>query len=320
MQRADPVPAEHEVVLSVARCGICGSDLHMAQEHAYGAQDGDVFGHEFAGEVVAVGRKVEKFVLKDLVAVMPFKSCGHCAECQAGNPAWCSTMKLQSGGYAQYAAVHERQCFALPRTVSLADGAIVEPLAVALHGVRLAQLVPGDRVLVLGAGPIGLAVAFWARRMGAKVVVVQDITDAQHQRALRMGATGFVSDSVEPVLASHKALGGPADVVFECVGAPGLIMQAIEQVVPRGRVVLLGLCRAIDNIVPFAIVRKEVRLLPSVFFHPTEYEAALDMLLCGAVEPGYLVSDTVGIAQAPDIFESLKSRTTQCKVLIDPNA
>ncbi|MGI4876499.1 MAG: zinc-dependent alcohol dehydrogenase, partial [Janthinobacterium lividum] len=180
---ADPAPATGELVVRVGRCGICGSDLHMTEDPAFHRKAGDVLGHEFAGEVVALGRGVEGFVIGDRVAVVPLGSCGHCPSCLAGEPAWCPQMRLQGGGYAEYAVTDPRQCVRLPASASMADGAIIEPLAVALHGVLLAEMKAGDKVLVLGAGPIGLAVAFWARRLGAARVVVQDIVPNQHDRA-----------------------------------------------------------------------------------------------------------------------------------------
>lgn len=314
----DPEPGEGEVVLRVARCGICGSDLHMTEDAAFGACAGDVLGHEFAGEVVALGRGVRGLKTGDRVSAIPIASCGHCASCRAGEPAWCAEMRLQGGGYAEYAAVHARQCIALPESASLADGAIVEPLAVALHGVQLSGLAAGDRVLVLGAGPIGLATAFWARRMGAARVVVQDIARHQEARAAEMGATGFVVDPDAPVEAAERALGGKADIVFECVGLPGLIAQAVEQVRVKGAVVILGLCTRPDSFVPFRAISKEVRLLTSAFFKRQEYEAALDMLNAGQAAPRALVTDTVPLDRVPETFEALRRRGPQCKVLIAP--
>ncbi|MDZ7894876.1 MAG: alcohol dehydrogenase catalytic domain-containing protein [Sphingobium sp.] len=315
---ADPTPGNDEVVVQVARCGICGSDLHMSEDPAYGQQPGAVFGHEFAGEVVALGRSVDTLKLGDRVAVRPLKSCGQCAACQAGKVQWCESFGLQGGGYAEYALTHWNQCVRLPAAASMADGAIAEPLAVALHGVNLSGMRMGDRVLIVGAGPIGLAAAYWARRLGAGRVVVQDIADWQRERAMQLGAHDFIADAEDPVGASERALGGKADIVFECVGAPGLIDQAVKQVRNSGTVLLLGLCMRPQTLNSFYMLTKEVRLITSAFFVQQEFEAALDALGSGAVEPRYLVTDTISLEATPAVFESLKKRTHQCKVLIAP--
>lgn len=314
----DPTPAEGEVVVKVARCGICGSDLHMTEDAAYGKGAGDVLGHEFAGEVVGLGRGTTGLAIGDLVSVIPLKSCGHCASCRAGEVAWCEHFGLQGGGYAQYALTSPNQCIRLPKSASLSDGAIIEPLAVALHGVVMAGMKPGDNVLILGAGPIGLAVAFWARRHGAGKVVVQDIASYQQDRALDMGATGFVVDLVDPVGAAERALGGKADVVFECVGIPGMIAQAVSQVRNRGTILLLGLCTRPDTFNSFAMLSKEVRLITSAFFTLGEYQTALDALDAGACEPRLLVTGTIALDDTPARFEALRRRTNDCKVLIAP--
>lgn len=314
----DPEPVRDQVVIRVGRCGICGSDLHMTKDPAFGCRPGDVLGHEFAGEVVALGKETERLKLGDRVSVIPLSSCGRCPSCLAGEPAWCSQMALQGGGYAELALTSERQCVLLPKTASIADGAIVEPLAVALHGIMRAGLQPGAKALVLGAGPIGLATAYWARRLGASQIVVQDIARHQEERALAMGATHFISDPVEPVPAADRVFGGKADVVFECVGVPGLIAQAVEQTRVKGTVVILGLCTRPDTFVPFRALSKELNLVTSAFFKRQEYEASLDALNAGSAEPALLVTDTVSLAQVPEIFEALRRRTHQCKVLIAP--
>jgi len=314
----DPTPGAGELVVKVGRCGICGSDLHMTEDAGYGKGAGDVLGHEFAGEIVALGKGVEGYKTGDLVSVSPLKSCGQCAACRAGEVAWCDQFGLQMGGYAEYAVANPNQCVKLPAALSLEDGAIVEPLAVALHGVSMSGIKPGDRVLILGAGPIGLAVAFWARRAGASRVVLQDVAEWQRERALDMGASDFVVDRADPVGASTRALGGLADIVFECVGVPGLIAQAVQQVRPRGTILLLGLCSTPDTFNSFAMLSKEVRLVTSAFFTRGEYEASLDALERGAAEPRALVTETISLAQTPDMFESLKKRTHQCKVMIAP--
>ena len=314
----DPTPDAGQVVVKVGRCGICGSDLHMTEDPAYGCKHGDVLGHEFAGEVVGLGSKVEGLKTGDLVSVIPLMSCGRCEHCRKGEVQWCEQFGLQGGGYAEYALTRPNQCVRLPSDVSVADGAIVEPLAVALHGVNLSGFKAGDKVLVLGAGPIGLAVAFWARRLGAAKVAVQDIADFQEQRALDMGVDVFVVDPEDPVGSAERGLGGKADIVFECVGLPGLIAQAVDQVKPRGTILLLGLCTRPDTFNSFAMLSKEVRLVTSAFFTRQEYEAALAALDAGAMEPRLLVTDTISLSDTPEIFESLKRRTSQCKVLIAP--
>jgi (R,R)-butanediol dehydrogenase/meso-butanediol dehydrogenase/diacetyl reductase len=314
----DPTPGEGQVVVKVGRCGICGSDLHMTEDAAYGCRHGDVLGHEFAGEVVALGKGTEGLKAGDLVSVIPLMSCGHCAHCRKGEVQWCEKFGLQGGGYAEYALTRPNQCVKLPADLSLADGAIIEPMAVALHGVNLSGLKKGDKVLILGAGPIGRAVAFWAKRMGASKVAIQDIAEFQQSRALEMGADVFVVDPADPIGSAERALDGKADIVFECVGIPGLIEQAVSQVRPRGTILLLGLCTKPDTFNSFAMLSKEVRLVTSAFFTVPEYQASLDALAEGAIEPRLLVTDTISLGETPEVFESLKHRTSQCKVLIAP--
>ncbi len=314
----DPKPAEGELVVKVARCGICGSDLHIAEDAAFGMGAGYILGHEFAGEVVALGRNAQGAAVGDLVSVIPLQSCGHCPACVAGEIAWCEGFGLQGGGYAEYAVTRPNQCIKLPQGLSLADGAIIEPMAVALHGIHMSGLKPGEKVLILGAGPIGLAVAFWARRAGASRVVIQDIAHHQRERALAMGAHEFVVQPEDPVGSAERAMAGKADIVYECVGVPGLIQQAVNQVRKRGTILLLGLCIRPDTFNSFAMLSKEIRLITSAFFTRGEYVEALRVLEAGAVEPRALVTGTITLEETPEVFETLRRRTEQCKVLIAP--
>jgi (R,R)-butanediol dehydrogenase/meso-butanediol dehydrogenase/diacetyl reductase len=315
----DPQPSGDEVLIRVGRCGICGSDLHMTDEPAFGIRSGAVLGHEFAGEIVELGRDAAGLNIGDRVAVAPLRGCGRCPSCVAGEPAWCQAMMLQGGGYAEFALATERQCRRLPSTTSLEDGALVEPLAVALHGVALSGLAAGARVLVLGAGPIGLGVAFWARRRGAAKVAVLDLTALQSELAHVMGASSFVTVDDDAVSKVSTALGGAPDIVFECVGRPGIIAQALEHLRPRGTIVMLGLCTALDSFVPFRAVSKEARLVTSAFFNMGEYQAALDALDGGQAPPHAMITETVALSEMPRTFEALRSRTTQCKVMVKPH-
>lgn len=315
----DPAPAADEVLLRISACGICGSDLHMTEDPAiFGVGQGTVLGHEFSGEVLETGAAVADLHPGDQVAVAPMRGCGKCARCLAGQPAWCSEMVLIGGGYAELAAVAARQCRKLPEGVSLTDGALAEPTSIGLHSVMRSRLKPGERVLVLGAGPIGLLVAFWARRFGAGHVVVADINEHQKDRAFAVGATGFALSG--PMLAEHYAdmTGGPPDIVYECVGKKGIIAFAIEQVAVHGRVVGIGLCVGGDEWDPFAAIHKEATILMSAFFDMHEFALALDALAShGPYRPQALVTERIDLSRVPASFEALRNRTNQCKILIE---
>lgn len=175
-----PTPHEGEVILKVGACGICGTDIHMTSGHgAIQVQPGHILGHEFAGEVVALGPGCRSLKVGDRVTSMPTVGCGRCAACLNGEPKWCAQRRSMQGGYAQYLATGEASCTKLPIGLSMEDGALVEPLAVGIHGVDAAHLSVGARVLVIGAGPVGLATVFWARAHGGR----QDRGDGQFRPA-----------------------------------------------------------------------------------------------------------------------------------------
>ena len=312
----DPVPGPDDVVIKVGRCGICGSDLHMTEDPLFNVKSGAILGHEFAGEIAAVGRDVKSIRVGDRVAVPPIVGCGHCPKCLAGEPGACARMELIGGGYGEYALSKARQVIPLPQSASLADGALVEPLAVALHGIQRSSLRPGDKVVILGAGPIGVATAFWARRMGAARVVVTDVNRHQAERAMTLGATHFVSGDEDHVAQVDRILGEKADLVFECVGVPGMIAQAVEHIRLQGEILVQGLCTRPDSFIPFKAVSKECRIQFSNFFKIQEYQAALDMLATGTIEPRSMITDTISLDQLPDTFEALRRRTHQCKVQV----
>ncbi|CAN7554438.1 alcohol dehydrogenase catalytic domain-containing protein [Pararhizobium sp. LjRoot255] len=318
MDAEDPKPKTDYLLLKVCRCGICGSDLHMTEDPVFGVKSGDILGHEFSGEVVEVGSKAGAFKVGDQVTVAPNRGCGHCANCLKGEPAWCDSMALIGGGYAQYSAVAGRQCRKLPWGISAADGALAEPLSVALHGLMRAGMGQGDRVLIMGAGAIGLAVAFWARRLGAGSVAVTDLHHYQEARAMELGASAFIAADPAQAANIEAALGGPPDIVFECVGKPGLVDHCISLVRPRGKIVVLGLCTVRDHLDSFRAITKEVTVIMSVFFNMHEFTTAIDALDSGRYAPQNLISETVSLGGLPDAFEALRKRTTQCKVLVDP--
>jgi 2-desacetyl-2-hydroxyethyl bacteriochlorophyllide A dehydrogenase len=316
-----PEPAEDELLLDIAACGICGSDLHMTEDPVtFGIREGMVLGHEFAGEVVRCGSGVTGFRAGDRVAVAPMRGCGRCDSCLRGEPAWCGEMRLIGGGYAELATVAARQCRLLPDDLPTAEGALAEPVAVGLHVVMRSGLKPGATVLVLGAGPIGLLVAFWARRFGARYVVVADINRHQEQRARAIGATGFALSGPGLAAELREQMGAQPDIVFECVGKRGLIDFACSLVRVHGTVVGVGLCVGGDEWDPFAALSKEIQVVFAAFFTMSEFETALEALGPGRFRPQALVTERVGFARVSETFEALRRRTTQCKVLITADA
>lgn len=314
----DPIPGTGEVVIKVGRCGICGSDLHVTGNPHHLAPSGKILGHEWAGEVMDVGKNVNRVKKGDRVCVLPLSSCGACANCLAGEPAWCASRNIDGGGYGEYAKTHERQCFVMPKSLSLEDGALVEPMAVGLHGVAISAMEPGARVLVIGAGPIGLATIFWARRMGAGSIAATASSRRREALAKDMGADIFLDPAADIAQAATEALGGAPDIVFEAVGAPGLIEKSIAAVRRRGTVVVLGLCWDPDSFIPGIAVGKEVRIQCAGFYSAREFEHAIQPFDRGDVGPRAMVTDTVSLAQFPAAFEALRERTHQCKVMLNP--
>jgi len=317
--RPDPVPGAGEVVLKVGRCGICGSDLHMTDGHGYTVDPGSVLGHEFAGEIVAIGPGVNHLKVGDCVTALPLSGCGACAACLQDEPQWCAAgLVWKPGGYAEYAVAGARGCIKLPSALSLADGALVEPLAVALNAVKQARVQPGDKVIVIGPGPIGLATVYWARRFGAGAVVVASDSWLRADLARQMGATGYFVNDEQALEHCSRELGGLADIVFECVGARGLIARAVDLVRPRGTVLVAGYCAQPDTFVPAVAVTKQIRMQFAVLYSIGDFRTAVDALDAGAVEPRQMITETVSLEAFPEAFEALRKPSRQCKVMLAP--
>jgi len=314
----DPTPQPNEVIIRIGRCGICGTDLHMTDGHGMTYPVGTIPGHEFAGEIVALGSATKNVKIGDLVAAQPMTGCGECLACLAGEPKHCPKMLGIGSAFAEYTRAGWRECVKLPAGLSLADGALIEPLAVGLHAVVMSGLQPGARVLVIGAGPIGLATAFWARRLGAARVAVSARSVRQESRAHAMGATHFVTAAHDLPGAVAGALGSAPEVVFECVGQPGLIDLALNCVVRKGTVVVLGFCTVADHLGPSDFLFKELKLIYSNVYSTREFEIVAETLDSGAAEARSMITDTVSFKGLPALFESLRSSRTQCKVMLDP--
>ena len=321
----DPTPEAGQVVIKVGRCGICGSDLHMAEGHTFSFDDGAIPGHEVAGEVVATGPGVEGVKIGDHVAVLPFLTCGQCTACRTGDGPGCTQMRMfgafgLGGGYAEYVVTNDLWCVQLPKSLSMEDGALVEPLAVSLRANLASGIKPGDRVLVMGAGAIGLAATYWARQAGAGGVAVSATSTRREAMARAIGADAFITPDGERTLADQvtEVLGGPADIVFECAGAPGSLDQAVSAVRRYGVIASPGFCWAPDSFTPVWAMLKDVTIRFTNMYNTREFEVAVGALDRGHVEPRAMITDVVTLDDAPSAFQELRGRNNQCKVMIRP--
>ncbi len=327
----DPEPGPSELVLRVAACGICGTDLHMSDNTDATAgwrvlDPGCVMGHEFAGEVVEVGRESrDRWQPGARVTALPWIGCGACPACRAGRGFRCAqgTMRASHalpGAYAEYCRVGARETIRLPDTVSFREGALVEPLAVGLNAVRRAQLRPGDSVLIVGAGPVGLCVALWCRFFGAQHIIVSDLVAARAERALALGATASLDASRDDVMARLSALpGGRPQVVFDCVGVPGSLQLAIDYAPVDARIVVVGLCMAGDHLFPTKALVKELEISFAFIYRQQDFETVLQLLGEGRIDGSAMISDAVDLAAFPAAFEALKQPNTQIKVMLEAN-
>lgn len=320
----DPKPLPNELVLRVKSCGICGSDLHVS-DAPFGISPGTVMGHEFAGEVVEIGSELAgRWKSGDRVVAMPFIGCGRCAACLAGDGTRCPQIKATGlggvpGAYAEYVRVGENESLRLPPSVTWQSGALVEPLAVGLHAVNQAKLTPGERVLVIGAGPIGLATALWARFQGARNVILSEKVPGRLALAEQFGATGTIDASKEVVASAFaKQAGGPPGVIFECVGVPGLLQQCVAMAAPRGRIVVVGVCMTPDSIMPGLAIMKELSMHFVVAYRRSDFEFTVDMLDAERIRAEGMVTDVVGLPEFSEAFQALKKPSHQCKVLLQP--
>ena len=312
-QVAEPAPGQGELVLRVTSCGICGSDLKSRPV----MPEGTVMGHEFCGEVVALGPKTEdRWREGTRAAVLPVLSCGTCKWCRTGNVAHCESARLiglggSPGGFAEFAVASSALSFPLPDDLPESYGALVEPFSVGLHTARAAQIRTGDRVLVIGGGPVGLTTARWARQLGAKDIVVSDPVSVRRDLSEQFGATAVVDPTAGD-------LGNGYDVVIECVGKPGLLDLCVGAAETKGRVVVAGVCAEPDRYTPILALLKELTITFSVYYLPEEFETVIRAFASGRIDPGPLVTSTIALDQLDRTFETLAASSAECKVLVDP--
>jgi (R,R)-butanediol dehydrogenase/meso-butanediol dehydrogenase/diacetyl reductase len=310
----DPEPGPADVVIRMHRCGVCGTDLHMTAGHGWGFTPGSVLGHEYAGEVVEVGKDVATLKKGDLITAMSAQGCGRCVACAHGNFSLCPTQRSVMGGFGEYLRVPEEVAVKAPAGLSAADTALVEPFAIGLYGVRQARIRPDDRVLVLGGGSVALAVAWWAKRLGAGRVVAVSRSQTRAAMLRAMGADAFVQSGETEVAEVAEALGGAPDIVYECVGAPGLLGEALDHVRPFGQIVSMGFCTAPDAVIPALAGSKAVSFAFPVGHTLADFRHVADLMAAGVLDAKPLVTSVVSLDAFPAAFEALRGPNAQTKL------
>jgi threonine dehydrogenase-like Zn-dependent dehydrogenase len=318
----EPVPESGQVLVGVKACGICGSDLHFA---AHGAEvltmsgkiaggagmnldlNGDVFmGHEFSAEVLEAGPDTDAHPAGTLVTSIPVL-----LSAKGFEPIVYSNNTL--GGYAERMLLSAPLLLPIPNGLDLKQAALTEPLAVGLHAVNKSNIAPGETALVLGCGPIGIAIIAALRNRGAETIVASDFSPKRRELASAMGAhqtldaaQGSPFDAVKPA------------VVFEAVGVPGIIDDVLLRARPGTRLVVAGVCMQPDTVHPFFAIAKEINVQFVLAYTPDEFADSLRALAEGEVDGTPLITGEVGLDGVGAAFDDLADPERHCKILVTP--
>lgn len=363
----EPRPVEGQLVLDVRACGICGSDLH-AKDHAddltgvmakVGYPDfmrtdtATVMGHEFAGVITQRGPKTPK-KLREGMTVVSFPLVR-----VQGKPQLTGLSPLAPGGYAERVLVEASLTFPVPNGLPSDMAALTEPMAVGLHAVRRSEIKKRDTAVVVGCGPVGLAVICQLKALGVEKVVASDFSPARRELARRCGADvvvdpavespfekaegkGMITEAIElydTALKTMRALrkvpgwasvyraadaAGAASpkrpVIFECVGVPGMIDAMMEAAPLNARVIVVGVCMGSDQIRPTMAIAKELDVRFVFGYTPLEFYDTLHMLADGKLDASPLITGKVGLKGVAGAFKALGDPEKHAKVLIDPRS
>jgi L-iditol 2-dehydrogenase len=314
----DPSPGPHDLVIKTHRCGICGTDLSMTQGGKWDFGSGSQFGHEYAGEIAAIGSEVSGFRVGERISVLPSPACGRCESCRThGNNVLCQAKPgTAMAGFAEHVRFPANLATRLPATLSMKDGALIEPLAISLYGAKLARIQPGDRVLVLGAGTVALYAIYWAKRLGAGRIVAMSRSARRRDLSLAMGADTFITYGQDEVKEVAESLGGSAQVVFEAVGAEGMLSKAVQHAAQFGRIVSLGFCTTPDPLIPAIGSYKCVSIQFAVGYSMTEFLYIADQMDKGHADPKMIITREISLAELPAMMATLRGPNDETKVQV----
>lgn len=341
----DPAPVTDQVLVKTLACGICGSDLH-ALHHAAKLVDMSrragaryvmdlardvVFGHEFCAEIIDYGPAASRRLKPGTrVCSMPLNISG----AQLQSVGYSNDMP---GGFAQLMLLSERLLLEVPNGLPTEHAALTEPMAVGWHAVEKARLAAEDVPLVIGCGPVGLAVIAGLRIKRAQPIIAADFSPARRALAAAMGAEIVVDPAQSSPYGRWMEAAAPAGydpasivallgsgpqprpaVIFECVGVPGMIQQLLEGAPRHARIVVVGVCMDEDRIEPFFAIRKQLNLQFVLGYTVEEFALTLRHLAEGAIDAAPIVTGHVGLEGVKDAFIELESPVRHAKILVDP--
>jgi threonine dehydrogenase-like Zn-dependent dehydrogenase len=327
----DPEPGFGQVLVEVAACGICGSDLHFAKhghtmlelgkqmsgmpEMSTGEIDlgQDVFmGHEFSARVLEVGPGTEAPAPGTLVTSIPVL-----LTMQGIEPIVYSNSTL--GGYGEQMLLSAPLLVEVPNGLDFRHAALTEPMAVGLHAVNRSAITPGTGALVLGCGPVGLAVIAALKVKGIGPIVASDLSPARRALAVTMGADEAIDPREEPAFEAWSRVGGSKPlVVFEAIGVPGIIDSALQAAPPRTRIVVVGVCMERDAITPFFGISKELDISFCLGYDPMEFNECLRAIAEGEIDVAPMITGEVDLDGIPGAFGALGNPEEHCKILVVP--
>jgi (R,R)-butanediol dehydrogenase/meso-butanediol dehydrogenase/diacetyl reductase len=319
-QRPVPEPGPGEALVRVRAAGICGTDLSILAGKHPRARPPLVMGHEFAGEVAQLGEAAAGFAVGDHVTAEPLISCGHCQACRSGYPHVCQNLKLYGidadGAFAQYVRLPVQKLRRLPASIDLTVGALVEPLSVAVHALRLSAVRLGDTVCVLGGGPIGVLVALVARLHGPRQVLLCELQPFRVRLARSLGLEVIdtaATDAVQAVLERTEGTG--ADVVFEVAGVSETVVAAHRMCRVRGQVVQVSNPKDLvpTDLLPLSF--KELTVVGVRVYAEGDFGRAIEIAGTAGLPLARLQSEPYALEQGEEAFRRARAATDVMRVL-----
>ena len=326
---AEPVPGPGDVLVAVKACGICGSDLHalhyadelvaitreMGVPMAFDPARDFIMGHEFTGEVLELGPQTDGSPVQpgDLVTSLPV------ALTPTGMEPVGAYSNIYNGAYADRMRLSAAMCMKVPNGLDHRRAALTEPMSVGRHAVARSAVTPAEAAVVLGAGPVGLAVVAELRRQHIETVVVSDYSPRRRAVALAMGATVAVDPaSDDPMEALAAADSRRVPVVFDAIGVPGTLEAVISAAPAMGRVCIVGSCMQTDSVRPLVAQAKQLTIVFSMAYDPFEFGDTLRAIAEGEIDVTPMITGTCGVDGVPAAFTALGNPEEHVKILVEP--